>query len=181
MARQIPIAVVTPAEFRTVHQWAAAHDVRYGGPEDIYDAPAGGAINVWGRDGWEKPDGHIHCTYLPERVDAQHPGVTIETLLADPTLLSVVADRETALGTDISASFLMLDTQDADWLFVMYEPGTHGSNMGPYRSMDRHRWGLDKDWTAAMAQEHFAHMYEAALGRPLPDKQRLRLIKSSRG
>lgn len=113
--------------------------------------------------------------YLPERVDAQHPGTTIETLLADPPGLSVAADRETALGTDISVSFLMLDTQDADWLFVLYEPGTHGGDVGPYRTKGRQRWGWDKDWTPAMAQEHFSDMYQAVLGKPLPDKQRLPL------
>ncbi len=175
MARYIPIAVVTPVEFQTVHRWAAAHDVRHGGPEDIYDAPRGGAINVWGRDGWDRPDGHIHCTYLPERMDARHPGVTLETLLTDPTVLSVAADRVTALGTDISASVLLLDTRDAEWVFILYEPGTHGGEVGFYRSTDRRRWGRDKDWTAAMAQEHFVHMFQQALGRPLPEAQRLQL------
>lgn len=175
MARLIPIAVCTPVEYQKIHQWAGAHDVRHGGPEDIYDAPSGGAINVWGRDGWEKPDGHIHCTYAYERPDGQHPSETIEALQADPTLLAVAADRQFGAGAEVSTAFLMLDTQATDWLFVMYEVGTHGGELGSYRATDPARWGWDKDWTAAMAQEHFAAMYAAALGKPLPDAQRLPL------
>lgn len=172
MDRNVVIAVVKATEYRAIHAWAAARDVIKGGHEDIYDAPTGGAINVWGRDGWEKPDGHIHCTYYPERTDGQHLGETLAALLGDSTRLTVLRDgRHTVV--DLRDWVLKLALQDVDWVFVLYEPGTHGGDV--YRTTDPHRWGHDKDWTAAMAQDHFAAMYEAALGQPLPASQRLPL------
>lgn len=63
-----------------------------------------------------------------------------------------------------------MDLSGCDEVFVVYEPGTHGGAMGTWS--EHERWGRERDWTAAMAQQHFAEMYRKALRREI-DLRRL--------
>lgn len=165
MPRMPVVAVVTRDEFIRIHRRCQEQDVDWGG---IYDASSGGAINVWGRDGWEKPDGHLHCTFYPERLDGKHPGEMLEELMRTPALLAVASEGRVGEGHLIQEGVLGLLTAGCEWLAVTYEPGTHGGEFGRFRADDPDRWGLDKDWTLDQAREHFKSLYAMVLGKPLP-------------
>ena len=63
-----------------------------------------------------------------------------------------------------------MDLAGCDEVFVVCEPGTHGGAMETWS--EHERWGRERDWTAAMAQQHFAEMYRKALRREI-DPRRL--------
>ena len=159
------IAVIPASDYRTVYRRAGAHDVARSGPEDWYDAPASGAINVWGRDGWDRPDGRIHYTFYAERIDGRQPGELLEELARSPALLAVANDGSLAGAAVVTETTLSVDLAGCDEVFVVYEPGTHGGAMGTWS--EHERWGRERDWTAAMAQQHFAEIYRKALGREI--------------
>jgi hypothetical protein len=61
------------------------HDVEYGAsPDHIYDAAAGGAINIWSCP-WDTREhraaSELRGTYYDERDDGLHPGVVLEATM----------------------------------------------------------------------------------------------------
>lgn len=60
----IPIACVTVEDWNTIHEYCRRQDVATGGD---YDAPAGGAVNVYMADNWVDPEAGLHGTFYPEQ------------------------------------------------------------------------------------------------------------------
>jgi hypothetical protein len=67
----IPIGLVSIQEWESIRALCKREDVTRGGD---YDAPYGGAINIWTQDSWVDPDGELHGTFYPE-VSENHIGM----------------------------------------------------------------------------------------------------------
>jgi len=178
--RDLPlIARITREEFQRIHRYCAEHDVEGSrDPTHIYDAPTGGAINVWSgpwgvwgvtggavsaEDVRLRRESQLRGTYYPEREDYLHPGLVLESQMValgagrpvrgldDPTGLSG--------GEEIPPSRMVN---------VHWEPGdTDAHVLWDGDELEARRAAA---WTAAQARAHFEELYRTVFGQPLVDR-----------
>jgi hypothetical protein len=147
------IARIPAAAYRAIHRWCAAHDVERGGTTDhIYDAPTGGAINVWSEP-WDTRErrarSELRGTYYHERDDGLSQGAVLEATVR------ALSEGRTPRGvndpTGLSGSEEILPARTC---LVVWEPGYEPEYV----------------WTAEEARTHFATLYRRVIGEPLPDE-----------
>jgi len=152
LSERYPVIARIPADhYLRIHRWCAAHDVGHGGTADhVYDAPSGGAINVWSEP-WDTRDGRarseLRGTYYHERDDGLPQGAVLEA--AARALAEGREPRGLHDMTGLSGSEEILPARTC---LVVWSPGR----------LREHAW------TAAQARAHFAALYRRVIGVPLP-------------
>jgi hypothetical protein len=152
LSNRHPVVARIPARaYLAIHRWCAEHDVGGGSsPDHIYDAPTGGAINVWSLP-WDTPErrkaSELRGTYYPEREDGLYPGEVLETNLrafAEGRLPRGLHDP-----TGLSGGEEILPSRTC---LVLWDPGPK----------PEHAWHPEE------ARRHLAALYQRVTGEPMP-------------
>lgn len=172
------IARVTREEFQRIHRYCEEHDVEGSrDPSHVYDAPTGGAINVWSGPWGYSRFGDRRCarqdlelrrasqlrgTYYPEREDYLHPGVVLESQIAALAASRPVRglDDPTGLsgGEEIPPSRMVM---------VHWEPGDADAHV--LWDGDELEARRSAAWSAEQARAHFEELYRTVTGQALVD------------
>jgi len=152
LSERYPVVARIPAPaYLAILRWCMAHDVEGGAtPDHIYDAAAGGAINVWSQpwNTWERRGAsELRGTYYDEREDGLHPGIVFEA-----TARAVAEGREPRGMDDFTSLSGSEEILPATICLVVWDPG----------------YDAGSKWTPAQARAHFASLYQHVIGRRLP-------------
>jgi|SRR5579872_4947486 len=152
LSDRYPVIARIPAPaYLTILRWCQTHDVEEGStPDHIYDAPNGGAINVWSGpwDTWEhQHDSELRGTYYDERDDGLHPGVVLEA-----TIQAVSGGRTPRGIDDLTGLSGSEEILPAKTCLVVWDQGYEPAYI----------------WTPEQARQHFAQLYQLVIGQPLP-------------
>lgn len=132
-----------------VHAYCRHHDVdayrrRVWDGEDVdldticYDAPTGGAINVWTLRHYVERDGTLHGTYYPTRADGRHPGELLEEAMKAKDLTAM--RRLLSVPGFVAGSGLV----EVYWQTGLFKPA------GVYDPR--------RNWSPEMAREHLMQL-----------------------